>query len=180
MHRLVSLSGSVEAESSCVPAGGGTPPGRGGAESPRRRAGDPPPQAPPGCYLVVPYRLPGRAAFSEVADRAMCVGAWWPLLDALGLLVALVGLVSGVGGAPPAGASTANTGPAMSMVARSDVTIPFMGLDTSCRFVHLDHPGRYATSVQTASARASAMPGRRSNEEHGGIAPGPGTAVAFG
>src|SRR5439155_24784001 len=90
------------------------------------------------------------------------------------------GLVSGVGGGPPAGASTANTGPAMCMVARSDVTIPFMGLDTSCRFVHLDHPGRYATSVQTASARASAMPGRRSNEEHGGIAPGPGTAVAFG
>src|SRR5204863_7648696 len=100
------------------------------------RAGDPPPQAPPGCYLVVPYRLPGRAAFSEVADRAMCVvadramcvGAWWPLLDALGVLVALVGLVSGLGGAPPAGASAANTGPAMSMVARSEVTIPFMGL----------------------------------------------------
>src|SRR5439155_11701589 len=112
----------------CVPAGGGTPPGRGGAESPRRRAGDPPQQAPPGCYLVVPYRLPGRAAFSEVADRAMCVGAWWPLLDALVVLVALVGLVSGLGGAPPAGASAANTGPAMSMVARSEVTIPFMGL----------------------------------------------------
>ena len=137
---------------------------RPGAEARKARGEEPallPRGLPPGCYLAIPDRLPGRAAFSEVADRAMCVGAWWPLVD---VLVALVGL----GGAPPAGASAANTGPAMSMVARSEVTIPFMGLGTSCPFVHRDRPGRYATSVQTAFGRASAMPRRTSGEGEAG------------
>src|SRR5437016_14191852 len=184
MHRK-GLSSRLRWEAGwpCVPAGGGTPPGRGGVESPRRRAGPPPPQAPPGCYLVVPYRFPGRAAFSEVADRAMCVGAWWPLLDALdalGVLVALVGLVRGLGGAAPAGASAANTGPAMSMVARSEVTIPFIGLVP---------PARSYTSITLAVTQRAYRPlpreqapcrGGRSSEGRGGITPGAKTAVAFG